>query len=354
MTVYRAAHRQGGFTLIELMIALVLGLLISAAVLQVFLTSSQNSRRQQASSQLQDNAVFGFSQLQQHIRRANYGARPASTTQNEYFLNHLTPQGGIVLTAPAASTGTPVSWLNGNLSGLVLDGNPIPTSLLTSNSASGSRSNLTGIANSDQLTIQYQAGRDGMFDCEGDAIPEGYYVIERYFVRNDTTVTPNAPGLACASAIYQYSDAVAGSPTGIDIREYLRPSQTTATANNLDGDGTIVIPSVDYFRVLLGVSASTGFATFPDTATIAYIPVPALNPTSLNAALNNNRIVSIQIGILARSTDPTVTTQDNTTLRFSILDRHNSSLNTATAAESNKLRNVYDSTILIRNARGGV
>ena len=72
-----------GFTLIELMIDLVLGLLISAAALQIFYTSSVNSRRQQASSDIQDNAIFGFAQIQRHLRRANFGAR--STATNDKF-----------------------------------------------------------------------------------------------------------------------------------------------------------------------------------------------------------------------------------------------------------------------------
>lgn len=108
------SKKHEGYTLVELMIALVLGLLISAAALQVFYTSSVNSRRQEASSQIQDNAIFGFSQMQQHLRRTNYGAKSTGAF-NEFFMNHLTPQGGVVLTAPTGvapvtTPPTPVSW----------------------------------------------------------------------------------------------------------------------------------------------------------------------------------------------------------------------------------------------------
>ena len=41
--------RESGFTLIELMLSLVLGLLISAGALHIFYTSSVNCRRQEAS-----------------------------------------------------------------------------------------------------------------------------------------------------------------------------------------------------------------------------------------------------------------------------------------------------------------
>lgn len=337
------SFRQGGFTLVELMIALVLGLLISAAALQIFYTSSVNSRRQEASSQIQDNATFGLSQIQKHIRRANYGAKPTATS-DEYFMNHQTPQGGIVLTAPtgtSAVSGAPKNWLTDNLSGLVLNGATISSEWLSQNGSVKSTSNLNGIANSDQLTIQYRAGSANMFDCEGSAIPEGFYVIERYFVRD--------AGLACASAIYNYDQLVAGSSTGIDIKNYTVPGETSATPNNLTGAGTIVIPNVDYFRVMLGISTSTDFATDPASARIAYTPIPANANT-----LNNQRVFGVQFGILARSDNPTATNQANSTLRFTILDKSDQSLNSTTVAGPKNLRNVYESTVLIRNARGGL
>lgn len=339
----RLLKEETGFTLVELMIALVLGLLISAAALQIFYTSTVNSRRQEASSQIQDNAIFSFSQMQQNLRRTNYGAKSTST-HDEFFMNHLTPQGGVVLTAP---TGTSGKWLEGNLSGLVLNGAAIPRGLLSGNSSTTSVSNLNSIANSDQLTIQYKSGQEGSFNCEGIAIPKDFYVIERYFVRMDSTSTPNTSGLACASAIYDYNDTTAGS-TGIDIKSYTDPKTGTKT-NNLSGNGTIIIPNVDYFRVLLGVSTSTGFATYPSTSNIAYRPIP--NPAT---QLNDQRIVSLQIGILARSDNATVTPQANNELSFTVLDRANARLNSTAIAGPTYLRNVYETTVLLRNARGGL
>lgn len=362
-----AFTRVKGFTLVELMISLVLGLLISAAALQIFYTSSVNSRRQEASSQIQDNAIFGFSQMQQHLRRTNYGAKSTGAF-NEFFMNHLTPQGGVVLTAPSGvapvtTPPTPVSWLQGNLSGLTL-GNKvaIPAALLSSNASANSTSNLKGIANSDQLTIQYRSDREGTFDCEGDAIPQGFYVIERYFVRTDTTVTPNAPGLACASAIYSYNETTAGGATGIDITSYTVPAvPATSTApavaasvkdNNLAGTGTIIIPNVDYFRATLGISSSRDFATDPANLAIAYVPIPAAS--NLATVLDTRRIISLQIGILARSNNPTATAQNNSDVQFSVLDKVDAELSDTVAAGPTYLRNVYETTILLRNARGGL
>lgn len=328
---------QSGFTLIELMISLILGLLISAAALQIFYTASVNNNRQNAGSQIQNNAVFGINDFSKHLRRANYGAN--SNTTSAYYLNHLTPQGGIVLTRPtgiAPSAGATNPWAKSNLNGLRNGSSALPTSILSANAA-GSASNLTINTNSDQLTIQYQAYQDNMFTCDGEEIDKDDYVIERYFVRNDTTITPNSIGLACASLIYTYDETLA-TTTGIDV---------SADLGDLTGNGTIIIPNVDYFRVLLGTTAQDDFATDPTSLALVYQPLPS-DPTTLAG----RRIVSIQVGLLIHSETPTVSKQENSSLRFNILDRRGQQLNPAATNGSKYLRNVYETTTLIRNARG--
>lgn len=336
----RTNTAQSGFTLIELMIALILGLLISAAALQIFYTTSVNNNRQNAGSQIQNNAVFGIDDFSKHLRIANYGAN--SNTTSAYYLNHLTPQGGIVLTRPTSTTKTTgtttvTTWTGSNLNGLKNGSSALPTTILSANAPTNSASNLTTNTKSDQLTIQYQAYQDNMFTCNGEEIAKDDYVVERYFVRNDTTVTPNSIGLACASLTYTYDEALA-TTTGIDV---------SADLADFTGNGTIVIPNVDYFRVLLGTTAQDDFASDPTSLALVYQPLPS-DPTTLAG----RRIVSVQVGLLIRSDTPTVSKQENSSLRFNVLDRRNQQLNPAANSGSKYLRNVYETTTLIRNARG--
>ena len=336
---------QNGFTLIELMIALVLGLLISVAALQIFYTTSVNNNRQKAGSQIQNNTVFGIDDFSQHLRRANYGAN--SNTTSAYYLNHLTPQGGVVLTRPTGTktimAGEPPvptivsTWAESNLNGLKNGSTALPTSILSANATANSASNLTTNTKSDQLTIQYQAYQDDMFTCDGKRITKGDYVVERYFVRNDTTVTPNSLGLACASLTYTYDEALA-TTSGIDV---------SADLADFISNGTIVIPNVDYFRVLLGTTAQDDFASDPTSLALVYQPLPS-DPMTLAG----QRIVSVQVGLLIRSDTPTVSKQENSSLRFNVLDRRDQQLNPAANSGSKYLRNVYETTTLIRNARG--
>ena len=62
---------QSGFTLIELMIALALGLVISAAAIMLFLTGQRSYVLQQGMADLQDNANFGLNYVTKDIRHAN-------------------------------------------------------------------------------------------------------------------------------------------------------------------------------------------------------------------------------------------------------------------------------------------
>ncbi|MBK5649832.1 MAG: prepilin-type N-terminal cleavage/methylation domain-containing protein, partial [Acinetobacter sp.] len=54
------AKTQSGFTLIELMISLTLGLLIVAAAIQLFITGITSYKLQKAMAHIQDNASLGL------------------------------------------------------------------------------------------------------------------------------------------------------------------------------------------------------------------------------------------------------------------------------------------------------
>ncbi len=64
--------RQQGFSLVELMISLVLGLLLSAGVVTVFLSSKKTYQTQDAVSQIQENARFAEEFIARDTRMAGY------------------------------------------------------------------------------------------------------------------------------------------------------------------------------------------------------------------------------------------------------------------------------------------
>ena len=353
---------QQGFTLVELMIALILGLLVTAAALQILYSNSLSANIQSAGSNIVDTNTFGLDYLTKQIRKANYGI----LSSQSFFLNHQTPQGGIVLTAPDSLTvfGNTIennAIVPSNLRGLSKSNALISNTLLTRAESSLSDSNVksgnTALA-SDQLTIQYKVATDNQMDCQSRNVMKDDYVIERYFVRDG--------GLACASAIYTYSEATAQTDAthqnDIDIDKYKKPVKqsdgsfvraTTDTTQNLANNGEIIIPNVDYFRVLLGVSDSKNFSTDPAAYKLTYIPIP----TPVTGAkkdrfptLNNRRIVNVQIGLLVRSDGSVTASKDPS---FTVLDKTDIKLNDASKNDG-KMRRVLETTVFLRNARGTV
>ena len=66
----RAYTSQSGFNLIELMIAIVIGLFISLMVVQYLTTSSKLFKQQGADSNLEANGTFAISYMSQYVRQA--------------------------------------------------------------------------------------------------------------------------------------------------------------------------------------------------------------------------------------------------------------------------------------------
>ncbi|WOE31090.1 MULTISPECIES: PilW family protein [unclassified Acinetobacter] len=202
--------RPYGFTLIELMISLTLGLVIIAAAVMLFLTAIRSQSLQQGIMDLQDNANFGLNDMTRDIRLANLNAATAIIDDRLRF-------GGIVLSAQ-------------NLPAEFSDVDPVFLS-----------SAQTGISNvkqaSDQLVIQYQPMTAGGFDCEGRQIAAHQVVIQRYFLRKDHHAAPTEPhslALVC------------------DAGHYIK-DQSIAIQNNRGLQGEIIMKHVDHFRVLLSV-----------------------------------------------------------------------------------------------------
>ena len=323
--------KQHGFTLIELMISLVLGLLISAIALQLFLTSQRSATTQQGMMNLQNTTLFGMGEVVNHLRIANLNASLP-------FIDDTVLYGGVVL-AP--------NNISANLANFSIDEN-----LLTRGSIGPS--NLVGVQ-SDQLVIQYKVNTPNQFDCEGKGLTASDYVVERYFLRTDTNRNdPNQP-LALACKATRYTEATA---------------KTNTTLNGLDTDGEILIPRVDHFSVRLGVAydgANTACTAVTQDVMNGTPPVKTTENIKPDARLDcfsymniedyrtltgkKPQIVSIQIGVLARSTDTVGNNQ------FFDAAQDYSVLNVKaklTAHVRNKLylRNIVTQTIAIRNGFG--
>jgi type IV pilus assembly protein PilW len=86
-----STRMQHGFSLIELMIALVLGLLVTLAASNVFLSNKQSYKTNAALSQIQENSRTAFGLLSRDLRQARLtGCGNLTTTINDLNTNDTT------------------------------------------------------------------------------------------------------------------------------------------------------------------------------------------------------------------------------------------------------------------------
>lgn len=151
------SNRERGMTLIELMIAMVIGLFIIAGVGQIFLSTRASHNVQERMSNLQENGRFAVFFLQRSLRTAGF---PRSIALNP-FTN--TPSN---TTCPMA-----VSTVD-----------CIPDTATTTTTAT-----CNGAGNaSDQVAVCYQ----GTTDCLGQAVAGGI-VTDFFFIDTDATTGVN-------------------------------------------------------------------------------------------------------------------------------------------------------------------
>ena len=293
--------QSAGFTLIELMISLVLGLLISAAVMQVYIISTRTATVQQSASEVQDSAIFSLQTIEDHIRLANLG-NPISNIKD------TTNHGGIVLTA--ANLGTT---------------NATDAKYFTTSADSTGwtgLSNVTGVE-SDQLTIQYKnVTSSSLYDCEGAEVQKDSpdWVVERYFVRKAIGGADTDLVLACAAG---------------------RVDEDGQIITAFTGAGEVIIPAVDQFKVLLG--------TLADVSQLSYLPASTYLELTDKPA-----ITTVKLGMIVRSDTPLIEDPESSLLaadkgKFTILGAEQKLK--ADSVNKVRYRRSYESTIVLRSAR---
>lgn len=237
-------NRQQGFSMLELMVAMALGLLISAAAIQLFLANQVSLNFQRGMNDVQANGRFAIDQVVHDVRLAGLGA---------------------------TATGAPVA-------SIVFAAADLPGLDSASTAVTSDANALAGLlSDSDQLVLQYFAMVDSI-DCEGNTVAAGRYVVARYFIRLDEN---NVSALACDGS----------SHDGAALE--------TASGKGYGDDGVILLSGVDSFQVQYGVDdkavdgATNGvarIARYVDATTFkTYAPAPT--------------VLAVRLGVYAHSAE---------------------------------------------------
>uniref|UniRef100_UPI001919944F PilW family protein n=1 Tax=Psychrobacter frigidicola TaxID=45611 RepID=UPI001919944F len=194
-------------------------------------------------------------------------------------------------------------------------------------SSAGDSATWGGLSNtgqpSDQLTIQYvnTTGRT-LYDCEGKDIELDAHVITRYFIKESSVKTGKNKARKNLNL-----NCDAGRITSDDTLEDFMDS------------GATIIENIDQFNIRLGVQQTddtSGISTYADMTVNGYMKLTGTKPN----------ITNIRIAILARST---ANSPDASPNEFDMFGTEQELKEQDDAPKY--LRRVYESNILLRNAR---
>lgn len=361
-------NKQLGFTLIELMISLTLGLIITAAAVLLFITGQRSAAMQTGVAELQDNANFGLNYITKDIRMSNLNNKKAE-------INDGTLYGGVVLTTKdSADVETSALTVKSTIPTTITLADALVSQSDDRLTAVGTGDSWTGSSNvedtsgaelrSDQLVVQYLpqytingTNYDGGFDCEGNPIlfpkTENFRVyVQRYFLRADDNAGNNETSplaLACDAGYYAIGDFHGADSTATPPQEATIPATAPTIITGLGGAGQIIVKRVDQFRVLLGIQDSeTDVSASTPVTNITHQYVSIKDYMALTAP--RPRILSIQIGMLVRSTQSVGTESVvKTDQEFTVLDQI---VKVRASTDPKYIRQVVSQTVALRNALG--
>ena len=327
-------HRQRGVTLVELMIALVIGLLVTVAMLKVYVDASRMYRFNEGLARVQENGRFALEFIRRDARVAGFwGCYSDAALTN-----------GISATSDA--------YINvgaGHITGTSDDGLNSSDSL-TFRSATGSGALVTSAMSGPDGTITVDSasalatGTAALIsDCEngnffqitgisGTALAHG--------AGAGANVSPNlSKAYAAGARVYEARQATFCIGPGADpAQPALRRLVNPAPGQTCTSNGDELLEGIENMQILYGedTDADTDGANGDGTAN-RYVAFGA-------SGLDIDRIVSVRISVLARSINNNLTTEPSPYTFNGI---------TVTPGSADKyLRKVFTTTITLRNKAG--
>lgn len=303
-----------GYTLVELMIALTLGLLVVAAGLGVLLGGHRVLALQAAMDELQENANLGLGLIALDLRQINLN------TTSPQQINPLNVGSGIIF----------------NAQNLPPQLTQLPEKIWTAQDSIDTATDLL----SDQLLIQYVPQRhlvgQSIFNCEGEKLDlslaqsaKVLTLVNRYYLRKDPQQDPDE---ATGYALYCDSG-------------YYREGDQRITGLSAQG-GTQLMKRVEALKLKLAVQNAAG--------QIAYLSVKDYLAISTGSEAQPYNVIGVEIGLLVRASTRLGQAQKlNLPQHFELLGQDIKMKASSSRQGSLYLRQSMSQMVAIRNALGG-
>lgn len=323
----RSGRRQHGFTLIEIMIALVLGLILTGAAISLFIASKQTYRMAEAVARVQEAGRYALEALAQDLRMAGHtGCAPRN-------------QNGAALITATANSVTPGTF-------------PPPPVRMTDSDSDGTV---------DTLAINYTSGAEIPL-ANSMGTPAAAVVVQGASVNGDQNVViadcaqaevfaiTNITGDGSGNQVLAH-DGSANRRSGALLKAYQQNEanvmqlvsrtyrvQQTADTNGagnpihaLMRDGNVILRGVENMQIRFGECVGN--------QSIAFRPWGSVN--------DPEAVVAMRVGFLVHSIENVLDSPDDQ--QYAVLDTTIGPSTTVSHAGDARLRRVFETTVALRN-----
>lgn len=341
--------RQSGFSLIELMVALVIGLLLLAGVLNVFVGSRVTYSTQTGLAKLQENGRFAMSFLTRDIRQAGF----TGCSSNTDIANTVRDASGDIIPfldltdaisgrddlngavafdrAPLAGTDAiEVRFADTSNSCDISSHNPSAATILCEANHSFAQGDVLVITDCKNTAVFQQSNTNNnntisviAHNTGGATVPGNCTQGLGVPVTCTTLGTPQQYSSGTVMRMQAYRYYVSNNSLGEPALYRERIATTTAAATDIQPDE--LVEGVENMQILYGEDTNNdGTANY-------YVPFDEVSDTE--------DIISVRVSVLVRSIETNLV-QDTQTLTFN---------NVLSTFNDGRLRKVFTSTITLRN-----
>ena len=310
--------RQRGLTLVEILVAVVVGLVLTAGAVQIFISSKQAYRTTEALSRIQENGRYALNFLAKDLRRSDFfGCVDQAATRNNI------------------SAGAPFDFNDPPVEGTEGGGAPDSITLRMASNANNAAVAQQMPNTAANLFLTNSAGiQDGdiliVSDCEAADI---------FMVTNNNTNNNNLQhnsgvsinGISNSTQTFSRSYGTSARVFAASERTYSIVNDTLQRTVN----GTVqpLVDNVEGMQILYGVdSNNTGTAN-------TYVDAGNLGLPGGGAAFIWDQVVAVRVELLVRSNEDNLLNQ----AQQYVYD------GTTTTAGDLRLRQVFSKTVALRN-----
>lgn len=327
---------QDGMTLIEIMIALTLSLVLIGGVIELFLTSKQTYRMNEAMANVQESGRYALENISRDLRMAGFqGCADPGSVPSDSAVRNNSPTSNLLQSAisgnegGAASDSLTVQYASGNSAKLTVNTDPVNAQItVAENSENIAANDVVMIADCTTVHLVRITG----VEVGTDDVTLDYGALENDLSKLNKAYGPESTQIMRFNSV-TYSVAPSGRSNirGDAIMSLFRQGLNDAAPVEL-------VEGVENLQIQYGERLVGGTVRFLDADA---------------GGLDMSRVQTVRVGLLLASADPVSQQLDNKSyvIAGTTVAPQGTTGATVTHAVDNRIRRAYNTTISLRNRR---